>query len=260
MSVLLKEFIDKVFILKLNRPEKKNALNSDLIEKLIDSIHEAEKRNDCRVIIITGCDDIFCAGADIESLKRMKGMSLLENQEDCNRISRLMTAIINSPLPIISAVNGPALAGGCGLATVCDFTIASTKATFGYPEVKIGFVAAIVLTFLTRAIGEKKAREILLSGQILSVEEALNLGLVSKVTDHNSLLNDAMVLAKSLISKSPESIRQTKDLLRILPGLSSNGSLKMAETINMLSRYSEDFEEGLDSFLKKRKPGWMNNE
>ena len=199
--------------IKLNRPEKRNALNPTMIEELTTALDHAAD-GPCGAIILTGAGKCFCAGLDLDELQKMESRTHEEHQEDAERFARLIRLLYDFPKPTIAAVNGSAIAGGTGLATVCDFTYASQDASFGYTEVKIGFVPAIVSSFLLRQVGEKQARDLLLSGRIFDAKEAHHLGLVTRIIVHPQiLLREAFNLGLCLLKNSPESMRWTKGLL-----------------------------------------------
>src|SRR5712692_10947327 len=164
----------------LNRPEKRNALSIQLGEEILAALDEIEK-SESLVVILTGAGKAFCAGMDLDELKSLIGKSHAEHVEDSRRMVRIFRRLYDFPKPTIAAVNGAAIAGGTGLATMGDFTLAVPEAKFGYTEVRMGFVPAIVSTFLLRQVGEKQARDLLLTGRIFGAEEATRLGLVSEV-------------------------------------------------------------------------------
>lgn len=254
-TTLQLEFSSEIATITLNRPDKRNAISAAMIADLMAAFAEAES-NPARVLILTGAGKAFCAGMDLEALKATATQSPTEHLEDSRRTSRLYRRIWSFPKPTIAAVNGPAIAGGCGLATLCDFTIAAPEARFGYPEVRIGFIPAIVSVFLTRQIGEKRARDLLLTGRIIDAAQALNLGLVGEIAPAPGLLDAAQRRAKDLLSCSPLSLLKTKKLLRdsAAPELDRELELAIAESAQM--RSTEDYREGLAAFLEKRPPRW----
>src|SRR3984885_12360227 len=198
-STLLLECRDAIATITLNRPEKRNAVTTAMIADLQTALDAIEKNHTTRVVILTGAGKAFCAGMDLEMLSAIAKQSPTENQEDSRRIAKMLRRIWSFPRPMIAAVNGAAYAGGCGIATLCDFTLASTEAKFGYTEVRIGFVPAIVSIFLLRQVGEKQARDLLLTGRIVSAEEGLRLGLASEVVRPENLQERARGLAASLL-------------------------------------------------------------
>lgn len=239
----------------LNRPEKRNAISTAMIEELLSALDEAEK-SVARVVILTGAGKAFCSGMDLESLQVIAGQSPEQNFEDSKRMARMFRRIWSYPKPLIAAVNGPATAGGCGIATLCDFTLAVPEAKFGYSEVRIGFVPGIVSVFLVRQIGEKRARELLLSGRIVDAAEAHRIGLVSEIVPAEKLLPAARELAASLLANSPTSLARTKRLLCDCAAEELDRELARAIEENARIRSTADFREGLASFLEKRKPSW----
>jgi methylglutaconyl-CoA hydratase len=241
--------------LTLNRPEKRNALSYELIDELLTALSEVVTSS-ALVLILTGRGQAFCSGMDLENLKALVGRSADENRKDSETMARLFRSLAEFPKPTIAAVNGAALAGGCGLATLCDFTLAVPAAKFGYTEVRIGFVPAIVSTFLLRQIGEKSARELLLTGKIIGAEEAHRLGMVNEIVAAENLLTRAGELAEQLMENSPLSIEATKRLLNEYAGGERDRQIRSAVRENAAIRETEDFREGVTSFLEKRKPRW----
>src|SRR5947207_5432382 len=201
-STLLLDYTNETATITFNRPEKRNAISTMMIAELQSALDEIEKKH-VRVVIVTGTGAAFCAGMDLETLSKMAEQSPQENQEDSRRIAKLLRRIWSYPRPLIAAVNGHALAGGCGIATLCDFTISVPEAKFGYTEVKIGFLPAIVSVFLTRQIGEKRCRDLLLTGRILEAAEAKEFSLVSDVLPEDRLMRRAHELEKLLIAAHP---------------------------------------------------------
>ena len=240
----------------LNRPDKRNALNSLMIDELISAFNDSAVSS-CGAVILTGAGKAFCAGLDLEQLQEMECRTCEEHRADSEQVARLLRTLYDLPKPTIAAVNGPAIAGGTGLATICDFTLALPDATFGYTEVKIGFVPAIVSSFLVRQVGEKRARELLLTGRLFDAREAHELGLVTRlIAHHQVLLNEAIALAQLLLKNSPESLRWTKSLLTENARPELDRQLSWAIDCNARARETADFHEGIRSFLEKRKPQW----
>ena len=241
--------------IRLARPEKRNAISTQMIEELLGALEECE-RGPARVVIVTGEGAAFCSGMDLDALKSIAGQSAEQNLEDSRRMARMFRRLWSFPKPLIAAVNGPAIAGGCGIATLCDFTLAVPEAKFGYTEVRIGFIPAIVSVFLIRQVGEKRARELLLTGRILDASEARGLGLVTQVVPEEGLMDAARMLAVSLVSNSPSSVLGTKRLMRRYAEAEVDRELEMAVEENVKIRATGDFQEGVASFLEKRKPEW----
>jgi methylglutaconyl-CoA hydratase len=242
--------------IKMNRPERRNALNSTMIAELITALeHSAD--GPCGALILTGAGKCFCAGLDLEEIQKMESKNLEDHLADAEQFAKLIRLLYDFPKPTIAAVNGSAIAGGTGLATVCDFTYASQDASFGYTEVRIGFVPAIVSAFLLRQVGEKQARDLLLSGRIFDVKEAHALGLVTRIITHPQiLLREAFNQGLCLLKNSPESMRWTKGLLSEHVRDSLDRELANATLWNARAKENDDFREGLKAFLEKRPPQW----
>src|SRR5712691_10312173 len=196
----------------LNRPEKRNAISFELIRDLMRAL-DGVARSSARVLIITGAGKAFCSGMDLENLKALIGRSPEQNLEDSRMMVRMFRTIYEFPKVTIAAVNGAAIAGGTGLALLCDFTLAVPEAKFGYTEVRIGFVPAIVSTFLLRQVGEKIARGLLLTGRLFDAQEALRIGLINEIVPPEKLLDRARELATQIMENSPMSLAYTKRLL-----------------------------------------------
>jgi len=246
---------DGIATLTLNRPEKRNAISYDLIEDVLAGLDEAACSR-AGVLIITGAGNAFCSGMDLENLKQLGGRTHEQNLQDSETMAKLFRSIYDFPKPTIAAVNGPAIAGGTGVATLCDFTLAIAEAKFGYTEVRIGFIPAIVSSFLIANIGEKRARDLLLTGRIFSTHEAHALGLVNEIVPLDQLLPRARELAGQLLENSPASLQATKALLAAYKHEKLDTDLRAAIRENASSRRTADFKEGIASFLEKRKPAW----
>ena len=239
----------------LNRPDKRNAISYELIDELLAALGEVAASS-ALVLVLTGAGKAFCSGMDLENLKELLGRSPEQNLQDSATMARLFRSLYDFPKPTIAAVNGAAIAGGCGLATLCDFTLAVPEAKFGYTEARIGFVQAIVSTFLLRQIGEKHARDLLLTGRIISADEAHRVGMVNEIVAPEKLLDRARELAAQLIENSPVSLACTKRLLSDLARRDLDAQLQLAIKENAAVRTTKDFREGISSFLEKRKPQW----
>jgi methylglutaconyl-CoA hydratase len=245
----------RIAIITLNRPEKRNAISFELIDDLLRALDEVAK-SDAIVLIVTGAGKAFCSGMDLDNLKSLLGRSPEQSLEDSRTMAQLFRGIYELPKVTIAAVNGPAIAGGAGLALLCDFTLAVPEAKFGYTEVRIGFVPAIVSTFLLRQIGEKQARDLLLTGRLFGAEEAARLGLINEIVTPDNLIARARQLAASLMENSPASLRATKQLLTEHARAELDGQIEKAIRENAAIRTTADFREGIASFLEKRKPVW----
>jgi len=240
----------------LNRPQVRNALSPELVTHFHTALDQVQERDDVAALIITGEGSAFCGGADLTVLREIAAQSVEQARQDSKNLMNFFRRIYEFPKPVIAAVNGPAMGGGCGLASVCDIVLAAEDAVFGYPEVRVGFVPALVAVFLVRICGEKKARELLLTGRVFSAQEAQEVGLVNHVVAKESLLEKARELAREIAQNSPTAVRLTKELMKDLPGLSLEKGLIAALQLNTLIRTTEDFKEGVSSFLEKRRAQW----
>lgn len=245
-----------VLTLTMNRPEKRNALNPAMIDELTHVLEWAGSNAACEVILLTGAGEAFCAGLDLEHLETLSAKSPEEHRADSERIARLLRTLYDSPKPTIAAVNGAAIAGGMGLATICDFTLAVPEAKFGYTEVKIGFIPAIVAAFLRGQIGDKHARDLLLTGRLIKAQEAFDLGLVTQVVREEDLMHEARALANRLLCNSPAAVQATKRLLSEHAHRHLDAEIEAAIRANVEARATEDFKEGVRAFLEKRRPNW----
>lgn len=242
----------------LHRPERRNALTQEMIRELTKAlVHIAEGRT-VRVLILTGAGDGFCSGLDLSELQKIASQSDDEQRTDSWFLANLFRLLYDCPVPTIAAVQGSAVAGGMGLATVCDFTLATPDARFGYPEVKIGFIPAIVSAFLKRQVGDKQVRDLLLTGRLLDAQEAHRLGLVTRVVENEPVMDAAMALAGTLLKNSPASLAATKRLLHAQYEDELERDLVSAAEANAAMRKTAEFAEGLAAFLEKRKPAWSN--
>jgi methylglutaconyl-CoA hydratase len=239
---------DNVAVIILNRPEKRNALNRDMVIALKERLDEIESNNSIGSLIFSGEGKSFCSGVDLEYLNELLNFSTVENEKDSTELAELYLKIYKFPKPTIAAVNGAAIAGGCGLASVCDFIFAdSTNAKFGYSEIKIGFVPAIVSIFLIKRLGEGNAKQMLLSGEIIDGKRACEIGLVNYLS--NDTLNDSLEFAKKLKENSAYSFYLTKKMLSTISNLSVDDAVKYCINLNTISRNSEDFKNGLFNFI-----------
>jgi methylglutaconyl-CoA hydratase len=239
----------------LNRPEKRNAINFELIDDLLLALKEVET-SDAVILILTGAGKAFCSGMDLDNLQALIGLSPEQTLKDSETMVRLFRSLYAFPKVTIAAVNGAAIAGGTGLALLCDFTLAVPEAKFGYTEVRIGFVPAIVSTFLLRQVGEKQARDLLLTGRIFSAEEAARMGLINEIVAPENLVARARELAALLLQNSPTSLRATKRLLSEHGRTERDAQMEAAVRENAAIRNTADFREGMASFFEKRKPVW----
>jgi methylglutaconyl-CoA hydratase len=246
----------EVATIALSRPEKRNAISAQMISDLLSALEQAETSL-ARVVIFTGSGKAFCAGMDLEELQALATThSLAKHLEDARRIAKMFYRLYSFPKPVIAAVNGAAIAGGCGLATLADITICVPEAKFGYTEVRIGFLPALVAVFLRRQVGEKQARELLLTGRIIGASEALRLGLVNEVVATGDLMERAREVASTILECSPSSVLQTKKMFHLHDEKLIRGELELAIESNAEIRLTSDFREGVAAFLEKRPPNW----
>jgi len=241
--------------LTFNRPDKRNALSFELLDELMAALDEVE-RGPAQVLIITGAGKAFCAGLDLDGLKALLGKTHDQNVQDSARMAQIFRRLYNIPKPTIAAVNGAAIAGGTGIATMCDFTLAAPEAKFGYTEVKIGFVPAIVSSYLVFQVGHKIARDLLFTARLFDAAEAHRYGLVNEVLAPEQLLPRARQLADLLLENSPSSVRATKRLINGFIKEQLDTQVAAAVEDNARIRTTADFREGISSFLEKRKPVW----
>ncbi|NUN10229.1 MAG: enoyl-CoA hydratase/isomerase family protein [Ignavibacteriaceae bacterium] len=251
MSLITNELVKSSMVITLNRPEKRNALSPEMITELTVTVRKAIDDQAVKSIIITGSEKAFCAGADLDYLNNLRKYKAADNERDSKMLAELFLTIYNSPKPTISAVNGPAIAGGCGLAIVCDFAVAHTQlATFGFTEVRIGFLPAIVSVFLVKRIGEYQARKLLITGEIIHAANAHAIHLVDELSE--TPLRRAVEIGFLLASNSCESIKSTKDLIRVCGNLSADEAIPYLSRMNAVARFSKDFKSGLEKFLNKK--------
>ncbi len=240
-----------VALITLNRPEKRNALNDALIEGLKNALRETDAREDVRVIVINGAGADFCSGADLSALQKITDSSITENLEDAQNLSELFALIRRVRVPVVAAVRGRALAGGCGLATACDIVLAASSARFGYPEVKIGFVPAIVLAILRRNVSEKRAFELVTRGAEISATEAEAFGLINQVFDDDSFESEIEKYLAGFEKVSRSAVMLSKRLLYHMDGQTFDAALQSGVDINTIARMTDDCRQGIARFLKK---------
>ncbi len=257
MDNVLYEVRDRICFLTLNRPEKKNALNATMVSELKQLFTQAESDPNVKVIVLKANGDVFCSGADLQSLQQLQKNSFDENIKDSNHLKELFLQIYHLKKIVIAQVHGHALAGGCGLATVCDFVFAVPEAKMGYTEVRIGFVPAIVMVFLLRRVGEQNAKHLLLSGNLVTGNELIQYGLVNKLMTKESLSHEVLDFAKQLIdSNSGQSMETTKKMIGEVQSMSLNEGLDYAAKMNAKARESADCKKGIAAFLSKEKLNW----
>jgi methylglutaconyl-CoA hydratase len=239
----------------LNRPERRNAMTPEMQTELTSALDEAASSG-CRVLVLTGAGEAFCSGLDLSTLKAMQDKNAADHRADAERIARLFISLYELPVPTIAAVHGAAIAGGAGFAFLCDFTLATREAKFGFTEVRIGFVPALVSAFLALQIGDKRSRNLLLTGRLFDAEEAYRLGLVTEIVAPEELAPRVQALADVLIANSPESLKATKLLMVQQNRAWLDSAIAQALEANALARETADFREGVGAFLEKRKPVW----
>jgi methylglutaconyl-CoA hydratase len=248
---------ERVARITLNRPEKRNALSPELISELKQAFAQARDDDQVKAVLLAANGDAFCAGADLGHLQQLQRNTFEENKADSQHLRELYQQIWELNKVVVAQVQGPALAGGCGLATVCDFVFASNTATFGYTEVRIGFIPAMVLVFLVHKIGDQRARALLLSGQPVSAQEAVSLGLVFRETSAETLAADTEQWLRQLVlGNSQAALARTKEMLRMVQGRPINQALDYAVEQNALARATPDCQQGIAAFLEKRKITW----
>lgn len=251
MSVVLTTDHETIRVLTLNRPEKRNALNDELIAALKDALRAADEDEGLRAIVIRGAGKDFCSGADLAAIQKIANASYEENIEDAKQLAELFELIRQIRVPVIAAAHGRALAGGCGLATACDLVVASRSARFGYPEVKIGFVPAMVAAILRRNLGEKKSFELLTRGFEYSTDEALGLGLVNAVFDDDGFEDAAIEYASVYGKVSGSAVAMTKQLLYSIDGDRFSEAIEKGVVTNANARMTDDCQKGIAKFLNK---------
>lgn len=257
MQYVLYSVKDRIGYITLNRPEKKNAMSSGLVAELSKVFTEAESDPAVKVIVLQSAGDTFCAGADLGYLQQLQQNSYEENVADSNQLKSLFYQVSTLKKVVIASIQGHALAGGCGLASVCDFAFAVPHAKFGYTEVKIGFIPAIVMVFLLRKIGESKAKHLLLSGDQILAAEALNAGLVYKIVEPETLQSEVDNFAAHLVkTNSSNSMMVTKLMASKLQSMSLEEGLDYAVQMNATVRGSDDCKKGIGAFLNKEKITW----
>jgi methylglutaconyl-CoA hydratase len=240
----------------LHRGARRNALTVEMQDELIAVLRAAGEDPECRVLVLTGEGDVFCAGLDLGVLKSAGARSAAEFTADAERVALMFRTLYECPKPTIAAVHGAAVGGGAGLATICDFTIAGPDAWFAYTEVKIGFVPAVVSAYLVLQVGEKRARDLLLTGREVNAEDAYRMGLVNELAPQGALMERVEELAGALVRNSPEALRATKALLAAQSKAWLDAAVTAAMETNAKARGTADFREGVAAFLEKRRPVW----
>ena len=257
MSLITYSVENRVGTITLNRPEKRNALNQEMVEALKETFTKAAKDQQAKVIVLRAKGEAFCAGADLNYLQQLQKFSYEENLADSRSLMQLYYLIYSLPKVVIACVEGHALAGGSGLVTVCDMAFSIPEAKFGYTEVRIGFIPALVSTFLIRKIGEGKSRDLLLTGRIIMAAEAATLGLINRVVPRESMDAEVKLLTDQLlINASAQSLGATKKLVDQVQGQPLMDALEHAARENASARATEDCKRGIASFLEKKELRW----
>lgn len=252
---IMVQFANGVKTITLNRPEKRNALSPALIEELIAALEEAAS-GDCGAVILTGAGPAFCAGLDVMYLGASHSHTPEQHRLDAEKLAYLLRTLYDFPKPVIAAVNGPAIGSGMSLATLPAFTLASPWARFALNEVHMGFVPAIAATFLLRQVGEKRTRELLLTGRMLKAQDAMQMGLVTEVVAAEELMQTAYSLAKTLTQNSPQAMLALKQLLAAHSRRKLDEEIEKAVEVNAQQRMTADFEEGVKAVIEQRKAEW----
>lgn len=254
---VLYEVQERVGYITLNRPEKRNALSFDFVQQIKDALVVAERDEQCKVIVIRANGEAFCAGADLSYLQQLQQNSFEENLADSQHLMQLFQLIYYNKKVVIAQVNGAALAGGSGLATVCDFCFATPESSFGYTEVKIGFVPAIVMVFLVRKVTEHIAKKLLLTGEVFNAARALEYGLINEVVEASKLEETVNTFATKLCKQaSAQSLSMVKEMLAQVQQLSLDEGLQYAASMNANARATDDCKRGIAAFLNKEKLSW----
>jgi methylglutaconyl-CoA hydratase len=249
---ILYELRDGIARITLNCPDKRNALDAEIIAELKAAFSATAFDEACRVVLLTGAGTDFCSGADLANLEKTAQNSVLDNMADARSTADLFLMMRNHPRPIIAAVQGRALAGGCGIATACDIILAAESAQFGYPEVNIGFVPAMVMTILRRSVSEKAALELVVTGGTVSAARAYELGLVHRVFADEHFSAEVENYVAKLAAKSASAIMLSKRLLYNMDSMSFEAALQAGVEINAIARQTEDCRKGVENFLKKK--------
>jgi methylglutaconyl-CoA hydratase len=257
MEMIKYNIRERIAYITLSRPEKRNALNAEMVSQLKDAFKKAENDSSVKIVVLNADGDVFCAGADLEYLQQLQKNSYKENREDSANLAELFNIIYTLKKVVIGEINGHSIAGGCGLATICDISFAVPEANFGYTEVKIGFIPAIVLVFLLRKTGEGKTKELLLSGNLINAQTAKEYGLINFIVAKENLSKEVYQYASKLCDEnSGKSMELTKTMIAAVQEKNTNDALNYAVTMNAGARGTEDCKKGIDAFLKKQKMKW----
>lgn len=257
MKYILYAVEERIAYITLNRPEKSNALCHDMVSELRVAFKSADQDADVRVVVLRANGDAFCAGADLESLQEMQENSFEQNLADSDHLKSLFLEIYMMKKIVIAQVHAAALAGGCGLATIGDFTFAAPEASFGYTEVRIGFVPAIVMVFLLRKVGENRTKQLLIGGEVFSAGQARDMGLIQYVVDRSELADEVRAFARQLMANnSGYAMALSKQMISKVQSLTMDDALTFASEMNAKARSSEDCKRGIAAFLNREKVVW----
>jgi methylglutaconyl-CoA hydratase len=249
---ILYELRDGIARITLNRPDKRNALDGEMVGELKAALAASAADEACRAVLLAGAGTDFCSGADLANLEKTAQNSVLDNMADARSTANLFLMMRDHPRPVIAAVQGRALAGGCGLATACDIILAAESAQFGYPEVNIGFVPAMVMAILRRSVSEKVALELVVTGETVSATRAHELGLVHRVFGDEQFGAEVERYVAKLAAKSASAVMLSKRLLYNMDSMSFEAALQAGVEINAIARQTEDCRKGVEKFLKKK--------
>jgi len=239
----------------LNRPGRRNAMTPEMQLELLAALEDTAASG-CRVLVLAAAGNAFCSGLDLSALQSALHGTVLEHRAEADRLARLFLALYELPIPTIAAVHGPAIAGGTGLAMICDFTLATPEAEFGFTEVRIGFVPALVSAFLALQVGHKQSMDLLLTGRLFGADEALRLGLVHEIVPRDQLAGRVKELAGTLLANSPQALHATKRLVIEHNKEWLTTAIAGAIEAGAEARTTSDFREGVSAFLEKRRPAW----
>ena len=257
MEFVLYHSQNRVAYITLNRPEKRNALNFKVVSELKQAFKQAQEDENAKVIVLKAEGKVFCAGADLEYLQTLQKNTFEENLADSSHLKELFEQIYTHPKIVIAQIHGHAIAGGAGLATVCDFSFSVPETQFGYTEVKIGFIPAIVMVFLLRKIGEGRAKELLLSGDLISAQKAQEFGLLNYIVNAEHLATEVEKFALHICkNNSEQSLARTKQMIAKVQEMSLGEALNFAARENATARESHDCKKGIASFLEKKPLEW----
>lgn len=252
---------NNVATLTLDRPDKRNALNAALVSTLQEALQQAADDDKVRVVVLTGAGKVFSAGADLAALEALQTATPMDNVADSEHLAHLFEQIYLHPKPIIARINGHAIAGGSGLAAVCDFSIAADHAKLGFTETRIGFVPAIVMVFVLRKLGEAAARDLLLRGALVTAQDAAYMGLITSAVPAEALDETVDTLAQEIATQtSASAVTLTKRMMAQVPGMGLQEALAYAAQMNAFARGTSDCQAGIAAFLNKTDPPWRERE